>query len=121
MARVSVELEPTAKDVGLKLAVAPEGRPLTVQLTVPEKPPIAVVETVAEAELPAVTAPEVGESESVKSDAGFTVHVNDVDPVAPVVSLAKTVTLLVPAAVGVPEIRPVLELIDRPAGRPVAE
>ena len=44
----------------------------------------------------------------------------DADPVAPVVSFAVTVTLLVPAVVGVPEIRPVEELIDRPAGRPVA-
>ena len=41
-------------------------------------------------------------------------------PVAPVVSLAVTVTLEVPAVVGVPEIRPVVELIDSPAGRPVA-
>jgi hypothetical protein len=31
-----------------------------------------------------------------------------------------TVTLEVAAVVGVPEIRPVVELIDRPAGRPVA-
>ena len=28
--------------------------------------------------------------------------------------------MLEPAVVGVPEIRPVVELIDRPAGRPVA-
>ncbi len=48
------------------------------------------------------------------------VQVKDADPVAPVVSFAVTVTLLVPAVVGVPEIRPVEELIDRPAGRPVA-
>ena len=41
-------------------------------------------------------------------------------PFAPVVSVAVTVTLELPAAVGVPEIRPVEELIDRPAGRPVA-
>ena len=39
---------------------------------------------------------------------------------APVLSFAVTVTVEVPAAVGVPVIRPV-ELIDRPAGRPVAE
>src|ERR1700722_2850398 len=42
------------------------------------------------------------------------------EPDAPVPSRAVTVTLLVPAAVGVPEISPVEELIDRPAGRPVA-
>ena len=48
------------------------------------------------------------------------VHVKDADPEAPVVSLAVTVTLLGPAVLGVPEISPVAELIDRPAGRPVA-
>ena len=41
-------------------------------------------------------------------------------PLAPVVSYALNVTLDVAAVVGVPEIRPVVELIDRPAGRPVA-
>ena len=50
----------------------------------------------------------------------LTVHVKDADPEAPVVSLAVTVTLLEPAVLGVPEISPVAELIDRPAGRPVA-
>ena len=39
---------------------------------------------------------------------------------APVLSVAVTVTLSVPAVVGVPEIRPLLELMDRPAGSPVA-
>ena len=38
----------------------------------------------------------------------------------PVVSVAVTVTLEVPAVVGVPEISPVEELIDSPAGRPLA-
>jgi hypothetical protein len=41
-------------------------------------------------------------------------------PVAPVVSVALTVTELVPVVVGVPEIRPVAELIDNPAGSPLA-
>src|SRR5690348_15254835 len=49
-----------------------------------------------------------------------TVQVNEADPVAPVVSFAVTVTVEVPAAVGVPEISPVVELIDSPAGRPAA-
>ena len=47
------------------------------------------------------------------------VQVNDADPCAPVVSVAVTVTELVPAVVGVPVIRPE-ELIDRPAGSPAA-
>jgi hypothetical protein len=50
----------------------------------------------------------------------LTVQVNDADPDAPVVSVAVTVTDEVPTLVGVPEIRPVEELIDSPAGRPVA-
>ena len=42
------------------------------------------------------------------------------DPDAPVLSRADTVTVEVPAVVGVPLIRPVAELIDSPAGSPVA-
>src|SRR6185312_12915189 len=49
----------------------------------------------------------------------LTVHPKVVEPAAPVVSLAVTVTLEVAAAVGVPVIRPE-ELIDSPAGSPVA-
>ncbi len=52
--------------------------------------------------------------------AELTVQLNEADPEAPVVSFAVTVTLEVPAVVGVPEIRPVEELMDSPAGRPVA-
>jgi predicted transcriptional regulator len=47
-------------------------------------------------------------------------QLNVADPCAPVVSVAVTVTLNVPVLVGVPEIRPVEELIDNPAGSPVA-
>src|ERR1700730_4609310 len=50
----------------------------------------------------------------------LTVQVNEADPEAPVVSFAVTVTLEVPAVVGVPEISPVEELTDSPAGRPAA-
>ena len=57
---------------------------------------------------------------TVLPDAALMVQVNEADPEAPVVSVAVTVTLLLPVVVGVPEIRPVEELIDRPAGRPVA-
>ena len=53
-------------------------------------------------------------------DAALIVQVNEADPLAPVVSLAVTVTLLLPAVVGVPEIRPVDALMDSPAGSPVA-
>src|SRR6266571_9483206 len=49
-----------------------------------------------------------------------TVQLNEADPEAPVVSLAVTVVLDVAALVGVPLIRPEEELMDSPAGRPVA-
>ena len=49
-----------------------------------------------------------------------TVQPNAADPDAPVVSWAVTVTAKVPSALGVPEIRPVEELIDSPGGSPVA-
>ena len=51
----------------------------------------------------------------------LTVQLNVAEPDAPVPSLAVTVALPVPVAVGVPEISPVEELIDSPAGSPVAE
>src|SRR6185437_11718453 len=51
--------------------------------------------------------------------AAATVQLKEADAVAPVVSLTVTVTLDVPAVVGVPEISPDDELIDSPAGRPV--
>src|SRR5260221_9195259 len=49
----------------------------------------------------------------------LTTQLNEADPEAPVVSLAVTVAVDVAAVVGVPVIRPE-ELIDSPAGRPVA-
>src|SRR5215469_15145726 len=51
----------------------------------------------------------------------LTVQVRVAAPEAPVPSVALTVTVDVAAVVGVPEIRPVEELIDSPAGRPLAE
>jgi hypothetical protein len=51
---------------------------------------------------------------------GVMVQVKVADPKAPVLSVAVTVTVEVAAVVGVPVISPVEELIDRPAGRPVA-
>src|SRR5581483_1596976 len=52
---------------------------------------------------------------------GLIVQLKLAEPLAFVVSLAVTVTLEVAAVVGVPEIRPEEELMDRPAGRPLAE
>ena len=53
--------------------------------------------------------------------AGFTVQLNDAEPDAPVVSVAVAEAVEVPAVVGVPEISPVEELTDSPAGSPAAE
>src|SRR5260221_588861 len=64
--RVSVELLPTVTDVGLKVAVAPAGRPAAVRGMVPVKPPLAAVETVVAVEPPTVTEPEVGVSAMLK-------------------------------------------------------
>jgi len=46
VAMVSVELLPALTEAGLSEAVAPAGRPLTLKLTEPVKPPIALVLTV---------------------------------------------------------------------------
>ena len=51
---------------------------------------------------------------------GWTVQPNAAEPEAPVVSVAVTVTGKVPAALGVPVIRPVAGLIASPGGSPVA-
>jgi hypothetical protein len=43
---VSVELLPAVTEAGLKLAVAPAGRPLALRLTVPAEPAVTPVLTV---------------------------------------------------------------------------
>src|SRR5215469_52194 len=53
-------------------------------------------------------------------DCALTVQLKVAEPWAPVVSVAVAVMLPEPVVVGVPEIRPVLGLIDSPAGSPVA-
>ena len=63
---------------------------------------------------------EAGGSPVPPPPPALTVQEKVADPAAPVVSVAVTVTDDVPAVVGVPLIRPVEELIDSPAGRPLA-
>jgi hypothetical protein len=72
--RVSVLVEVVL--AGLKLAVTPEGSPLTDRLTDPEKPFTGFTVTVLVPLFPWVMVKEVGESESEKSGAGaaFTVR-----------------------------------------------
>ena len=50
---------------------------------------------------------------------GLTVSARVIVPVPPAL-VAFKLTLEVPAVVGVPEIKPVVVLIDKPAGNPVA-
>ena len=71
--RVSVLVEVAL--AGLKLAVTPEGSPLAERLTDPEKPFSAFTVTVLVPVFPCVMVKELGEAESEKSGAAFTVRV----------------------------------------------
>src|SRR5207302_10604679 len=51
---------PAVTDVGLNVAVAPEGSPLADRLTVWAEPEVTAVDTVGDVELPAVTVPLEG-------------------------------------------------------------
>jgi hypothetical protein len=62
-----VELPEPATDVGLKVPVAPLGRPLTLKLTLPVKPPDGVTVAAYEVPVPAVTVRELGVAEMAKS------------------------------------------------------
>jgi hypothetical protein len=60
---------------GVKVAVAPDGRPEADRLTVSVKPPIEVMETVATADPPCTADPDVGLTLMAKSGAGGTTDV----------------------------------------------
>ena len=66
--------------MGLKLAVAPPGNPLTPKFTAAVKPPEGVMLTVYVVPAPCTTLWEAGVAERVKSGtgAGLTVRVTDV-------------------------------------------
>jgi hypothetical protein len=65
---VSVEVpEPPLIELGLKLAIAPMGKPLAERFTVLLKPFDGLTVTVVLVLLPAVTVAEAGESETLKS------------------------------------------------------
>ena len=57
-----VELPDPVTEVGLKLALAPLGRPLTLKATAPVNPPDAVTVAVYEVPAPAVTVCDAGEA-----------------------------------------------------------
>src|SRR5690349_20720493 len=95
--RGELPLPGAAIDVGLKLAVTPEGAPETVNATAALKPPTAALDIVALPEVPCATDKLVGEALNTKSAAWFTVIVREITAVwvmpPPV---AVTVTLEVP-------------------------
>jgi len=76
--------------LGLKLAVAPPGNPLTLKVTAAVKPPESVILTTYAMLAPCTTLWEAGVAERLKSDtaAGLTARVTDVVrvrvPLAPV-------------------------------------
>jgi hypothetical protein len=114
---------------GLKLAVTPEGKPLTEKLLVPVKPLSAVIVTVYGMLLPATTFCEDGEAPTLKSGGSVTTRVTTelcvrlpLVPVtvsgyvpAGVLELVVTVSVLEPLAVTVAG----LNANVVPAGNPV--
>ena len=67
---VRVEELPAVTDIGLKVALAPDGRPDALSDTVCAEPAVTAVETVVVAELPWAVEPEAGLTEIEKSFAG---------------------------------------------------
>jgi hypothetical protein len=70
VASVRVDEPPDVTDVGLNVAVTPDGRPLAEKATDWADPAVVAVLTVVVAELPAATEPEVGEVATEKSLVG---------------------------------------------------
>lgn len=94
------EPEPPVTEVGLKLALAPAGRPLAVKDTVPAYPFSGLILAVKLALAPGIMACELGVAEMEKSGGGVTVKVTVVEldrvPLTPLM-----VSVYVPAAVEV--------------------
>ena len=70
VAMVSVEDAPEVTEAGLKLAVAPDGRPDADSVTDSADPDVTAVPTDTVAEEPWLTDPDVGDAEIEKSSAG---------------------------------------------------
>jgi hypothetical protein len=133
--RVELPLPGAAIEVGLKLAVTPEGKPEAESETAELNPPLMVVETVDVPELPWATDTLVGEALTVKSGVALEVMVREMVAVWAVPPpLAFTVTVAVPVvavllAVNVRVELPLpgaamelgLKLAVTPEGKPEAE
>jgi hypothetical protein len=96
----------------------PPGRPVADQVSV-----AVDEESVAATDTTPMADPDTSVwSPGLVTDTVFVVvHVSEADPDAPELSVAVSVTEQAQAVVGVPLIVPVVELIDSPAGRPVAD
>jgi len=117
-------------DIGLKLALAPDGNPLALQLTTPVNPPDAVAVAVYDVPLPAVTVCEAGDAVTEKSPTTgavttrFTEAVCVVVPLVPVMVNGKlpvgVVLLVVTVSVELPDVSGVgLNVPVAPAGSPL--
>ncbi len=80
---VMVEVPEPLTEVGLKLAVAPVGKPLDPKVTAPLKPPVAETVTVEIALLPWTTVCEVDEALREKSGPGVKPRWKVVAPPSP--------------------------------------
>src|SRR5207248_2400936 len=99
---VSVELLPEVTEVGLTMAVAPLGVPLTARLTVPALPLVTAVEMVLVALEPCAMLNDVGDALMEKSGGG-----------AVTVTLAVTLRLpLAAVTVKVPGVEPAVNKPD---------
>ncbi len=75
MVTLTVDVPEPLTEVGLKLALAPAGKPIAEKATLPLNPFRAVTVAVYEVPAPTVTVCEAGEADIEKSGAGFTVRV----------------------------------------------
>src|SRR5437870_9857300 len=73
----TVIVEEAVAGLGLKLAVAPPGNPLTPKVTAAVKPPEGVMLTAYVVPAPCTTLWEAGLAERLKSGAGLTAKVTD--------------------------------------------
>jgi hypothetical protein len=128
---VRVDVPEAVTEVGLKLETAPGGKPVTLNPTLPLKPPDAVTVTVKLALLPADTERDVGETDIAKSGgiAGCTVSDTDVEcvvlPPVPVIVMLDVLwsmpELVVTVIVEVPELNAGgVKITVAPEGTPLA-
>jgi len=72
---VSVDVKAGVPEAGVKLAAAPDGRPVAWRVTVLVKPWLARTLTVEVMDLPCTTEPDGGDANKLKSGAAVTVSV----------------------------------------------